>query len=336
MKTFQITILFIFLSIFQVNAQAGFVDTLSCIYSPGLFLPRIDTTYAMCNSGVNSNFNIEIEPTLNNTWQFGKTYKFGIASERDTSCAIITDTAIAYKENTISAFKMMLPKNSQWNNNFSYYLKFWHKYDTDTLQDGCWLEFSSDSGSSWYPVDSFYNVSSWGNVFSFCNLYNKNYTGIGTFDTISGGQKAWSGKSNGWVHTSLVLNFGLPIKKRTNGMPIDAVRFVFKSDSIQNNKPGWMIDTISVGYVSFLGVINEKINYNELPIYPNPSTSGLFSISYPNNYVIGTMQIYDMFGKKLVDQNLNKSIDLSNYSNGLYYYKIFFDHTLYNGILNKN
>jgi hypothetical protein len=72
-----------------------------------------------------------------------------------------------------------------------------------------------------------------------------------------------------------------------------------------------------------------------LPIYPNPSTNGVFNISFPSNSVNGSLQIFNIYGQKIKEEALSKQVDLSNQTNGLYYYKAFFDQKVYSGVLNK-
>nr|MBP6314759.1 T9SS type A sorting domain-containing protein [Chitinophagaceae bacterium] len=311
------------------KAQITVLDTSSCIFQPGWLLPYIDSNYSICDT----NFDVIIEPMPNNIFHKGKTIKFGNTDIRDTSCALFTDTAIAYPINNYSAFHFLLPPNPQ--GLFSYYLKFWHKYETDSLLDGCWLEFSSDSGNNWYPADSFltYNFP---NIYSFCNLYKSDGNfWSNDFDTLQNGRLAWSGSSNGWHYSALHFTFAMPINKKRN-YQINAIRFVFQSDSISNNRAGWIISDFSKGWVSFLGSTNDFKSHNQLPVFPNPSSSGVFQISYPSAYVRGNLQVYNYFGKKIIEQALSTTIDLSAYSNGIYYYKAYFDGKAYSGVLNKN
>lgn len=115
---------------------------------------------------------------------------------------------------------------------------------------------------------------------------------------------------------------------------INAVRFVFQSYSIQTNKMGWIIDDFNLGHVEVAGGLNDYSLHNRLPIYPNPS-SDVFTVSYPSHYVDGDMQVYNLNGKKILNSTLTKTIDLSGFGNGIYYYRISFDGQLYTGILHK-
>lgn len=336
-KLFTLSVLLCFT--FFSKAQS-IVDTQTCI-----MLAHIDTLYTLCDTNFNPNFVINIETSTNNIWQKGKTIKFGTTNARDTSCAIFTDSLNPYPVNNYSAFNFMLPKNTkQWGapEQMNYYLKFWHKFDTDSLLDGCWLEFSKDSGITWQNIDMINNGTSYPyqmqNGSTACNLYTNEIstTWNQSYDTLLNGTKAWSGNSNGWRYTSLQINWqGFPVKP-SRGNEINAIRFVFKSDSINNNKQGWIIDDFAIGWVDSWGAVNDYSLYNQLPIYPNPSSNGVFNISFPNNFVKGTLQVFYINGQKIKDEALSKQIDLNNQPNGLFYYKAFFDGKMYSGVLNKN
>lgn len=329
-------ILFILIFLIYSHSFSQTIDSSWCGMSSGS-IARIDSSFSMCDSS--SNFNVIIESTVNNLWQKGKTTKFGTSNTRDTSCAIMTDTLNSYSTNNTSAFHFLLPERNPGDSYFNYYFKFWHKFDTDSLLDGCWLEFSDDTGNTWHRIDS---LNGWGwsnqffqNGFNCCNVYtNTIQSSFQSFDTLLNGHKGWSGNSNGWRHTALWLTLALPIKPNRSN-PINAVRFVFQSDSIQTNKSGWIIDELNIGYVIGPGGIENLISSKQLPIYPNPSSSGVFTISYPTNFVKGTMEVYTIHGQKLISTALNKQLDLSKYSKGCYHYKITFDTSTYSGMLIK-
>lgn len=76
-----------------------------------------------------------------------------------------------------------------------------------------------------------------------------------------------------------------------------------------------------------LGVDDFKIDSN-FNLYPNP-TNSILSISFKNEIPNGTLEVYDMLGKKALSQTLgfNKltSIDISNLNSGLYLIKVSYD-----------
>lgn len=215
---------------------------------------------------------------------------------------------------------------------YNQYFKFWHRFDTDSLLDGCWIECSDDSGANWYPLNTpGIGTLALDNNFNACNLYT-NQLSQSNFDTLADGRYAWSGNSQGWRYTAMELNMVMPLKTWRNST-INALRFVFQSDSIQTNKSGWVIDDIEIGYVINCGGLNAAATLNALPIYPNPSSNGLFQVSFPNHYIETTIAIYNLQGQLVMNIPLTKTLNLSRCAAGLYYYKTTIDTHLYSGTL---
>lgn len=76
-----------------------------------------------------------------------------------------------------------------------------------------------------------------------------------------------------------------------------------------------------------LGVNDFKMG-SSFNIYPNPSNS-ILNIALKNGITNGTLEVFDMLGKKAMSQTLNsdvfRSIDISNLNSGLYLIKISFE-----------
>ncbi|HPI53037.1 MAG TPA: T9SS type A sorting domain-containing protein [Chitinophagaceae bacterium] len=325
-------LLFLILCCFgtTAKAQVGPIDSNSCFP-----LAHLDSTFTFCDSSSMVGLQLVIEPTVNNLWQNGHTTKFGTSAARDTACAMVTDTAQMYAPSNQSAFSVQLPLmpfSSGWR--YNYYFKFWHRFDTDSLRDGCWLEFSNDSGVTWFSVDT---SISWPNHFqngwSSCNFYN-NKMGDNQQDTLLNGHKAWSGNSQGWRYTALWLNMAFPVKPERSG-EINAVRFVFASDTIDTQKAGWIIDDIQTGWVETQGAVSHLTKSNALPVYPNPSANGEFTMSYPSHSQQGPLEIYSLQGQLLQRKPLTPQLNLSTYPNGVYFYKVVIDEQVFSGTLVK-
>lgn len=78
---------------------------------------------------------------------------------------------------------------------------------------------------------------------------------------------------------------------------------------------------------TLLGVQDFKIGSN-FNLYPNP-TNSILSITFKNEIPNGTLEVYDMLGKKTLSQALDSnqltSIDISKLNSGLYLIKISYD-----------
>ena len=89
-------------------------------------------------------------------------------------------------------------------------------------------------------------------------------------------------------------------------------------------------DALCYGKVSGTGIVkielitaNEELSDMEVKLFPNPTSDKITiqSDSFKNT----TLQITDVLGKQLLQQNINKSetiLDLSNYSNGQYFLQL--------------
>lgn len=324
-------VIFIFIFLLSTSIRAQTFDSSWCYLGMPAY---IDSTYDVCDSA-NTNFKIRIENTANNLWQYGNSLKFGVQSTQDSSCSIITDTSNYYTTNNTSAFYFILPEKPPmtfWGSNYNYYLKFWHKYDLDSLMDGCWLEFSADSGATWNRINKNGGMQGVFGVTFLCNVYN-HVAPEWALDTLVSGTTAWTGSSNGWEFASVGMNIVLPIKPSRSGL-INAVRFVFKSDSIQNNKHGWAIRDISIGTIDVGTNTTDHHKYQRLEIYPNPSNNGIFYIKNLGN-TKGTIYIYDISGRLLQSSSLNETINLTEYKSGIYSYKCLINGNVFNGTLFK-
>lgn len=313
-----------------VLAQPGYPDTISCIS-----LARITEEKNFCDTASPVGFQLILDTTLGNLWQEGHTLKFGGLNTRDTACALITDSLNPYPVSNYSAFAIHLPQDIGLNwMNYNYYFRFWHRFETDSLRDGCWLEFSTDTGHTWFRIDTIsmgWPFNSFSNGWNACNLYNNDLAST-SMDTLLDGRKAWSGSSAGWRYTALWLNLAMPIKPGRNGT-INAVRFVFQSDSLPENKSGWMIQELRFGYVNVSGIQNPQ-GMQVLPVYPNPSGDGRFYFELPQ-HLESSLEVYSAWGSRMNVPQEKQMLDLSAEPDGIYFYRVCVAGKLFKGILMK-
>lgn len=104
-------------------------------------------------------------------------------------------------------------------------LSFYHWYDSESLWDGCRIDFSTDTGQTWQILGSVGdpNATNWYNT-------SINLTG----------QARWSGQSSTYIKSTYDLTF----LNNFNG--IVQFRFNFSSDASVNNYNGWAIDNFSI------------------------------------------------------------------------------------------
>ncbi|RLD63787.1 MAG: hypothetical protein DRJ01_02850 [Bacteroidetes bacterium] len=265
---------------------------------------------------------IKIDTSSQNLWQIGIPKKTFFDSAFSLPNAIVTDTINFYPVNNSCYFDLLIG-----NFNYPVYypqsfgVEIKHKFDTDTLKDGCYFTISFDNGKTW---DNIIKNSS--------PYFNPNNTGISLYtinDTLFNGEMGFSGKSDTWLTTSFYWSECVT-KSHEHEMNDYAVilRFNFISDSIQNNKEGWMIDNIKLISNTDFGDIKTVQNFGNINIYPNPFTS--FSKLYFNKYYRTVeLNIYNIQGQLVESQRyLNKrtvKINKNNLKTGVYFFKIILD-----------
>ena len=253
-----------------------------------------------------------------NIWQVGAVQKQGFDTAHSGTNALQTDTVNNYPVGNESAAIVYFDSSfaSMTDNITS--LSFWHFYDSDTLNDSCIIQMTLDSGKTWLPVNSSGSTPSWWWI-----VYEGSLNDYG--NSFHSGNIWWSGRSSGWKQEAFCLVFpgikGMPIP-RTYGF-----RFLFHADSVETNKPGWMIDNIQfMGHFSTPG-IKDAPSAASLRLYPNPNRLGIFTVDYPSSYVTGSVDIFNSLGQRVQSQKLSKTIDLSNLPPGIYHYSISFTET---------
>lgn len=196
------------------------------------------------------------DTTVDNIWQRGAPQKAVFSQSYSQPNAMITDTLNTYPTNTNGSFDLRFPLEDYYFG-MDIIIGFRHKYHTDTLTDGGFIETSYDLGNTWGNLLNDQNIQ-W---FFSENMYT-------TQDTLKGGTPGFSGSSNGWIHTQLELIYAFPVK-----WPYDTllVRFHFISDSIDTGKDGWMIDNILTSFAELPGAV-KRHDLSTVSVTPNPLT----------------------------------------------------------------
>lgn len=222
-----------------------------------------------------------------NIWQIGKPNKVNFDSAYTVPFAMVTDTINSYPINNHSTFQFNV-KKPWWNmyRGWSFLiLIFDHNYDTDTLCDGGYIDVSYDGGHTFTNIILDKQlVSNMGGQYS-------------VDDTIKGGMSAFSGKSKGWESAQFLLEWW----PEETWSEVDSmiVRFNFKSDSIDNEKAGWLIDNIYFRVEGYIGIgIDDLVNCKTLNIYPNP-VKNILIIDWDVEQKISRIDIYALNGKSV-------------------------------------
>ncbi len=117
----------------------------------------------------------------------------------------MTDSLNPYPENNYSYFDIKIGIFN--NDDFSYnnFIEFHHKYDTDSLLDGCYITVSTDSGKTWMNIINKQQAfgAIWMDQYA-TNLYSEQ-------DTLFNGEYGFSGHSDEWLTTA--FGWGLFVVK---------------------------------------------------------------------------------------------------------------------------
>lgn len=253
--------------------------------------------------------------SLTGCWQIGTPSKTIFDTAYSASHALMTDTINAYPDGTLSYAYFTFPLNSF---SSSYTLKFKHRYDTELAKDGGYIELYDCWSSTWI------NISSGPMA---CSPYGSSYSQNNPTINLQNNVAAYSGTTNGWIETEIGFFCMALIQNGENrGGGMDAqLRFVFESDGTTTNQEGWMIDDIiwnDQGGVC--SGIEEYKNQIQLSVYPTLTDNKITFETESEKF--SQISIYDFSGKLVETFNFQpsnfKTLQLSNYVNGMYFYSI--------------
>lgn len=273
---------------------------------------------------------IHIDTTVGNIWQIGLPQKTFFGTAHSAPYAIMTDTINSYPINNFSTFTDEYPSLNHYAAIGNVYIGFWHKYETDTLKDGGYIEISLDSGAAWINIANAGNAGM--QIRNPINFYD-NYSGT----TINGNIPAFTGTQNNWKYSAIQLQWmaGViaPFSNGNNNRMLRMTnkvmyRFVFKSDNIQTNKAGWIIDNIVINNLDIGGGIqeNEMANF-DVKVHPNPiSEKGIIQVVPKNNEHDFTINIYNTIGQLISSSKMDKNnqfiINKNDLISGMYLYSV--------------
>jgi len=247
---------------------------------------------------------ISIDTASVNIWQTGQPQKMNFDSAKSFPKALVTDTVNFYPKDNNSLFNINLTEIGKV---CGFGISFYHKYDTDSLKDGGMIQISYDSMNA-----------NWVNIINDTNLIISNglYSNLYSVETL--GDVGFSGLQLTWQKTALVWK-SIPSSVSNNVQ----LRFLFKSDSIQNNKDGWIIDDLCMQDILCPGI--EKNNYNEnINVYPNPVSDVLFiELTDGSNF---DYTLWNSFGEIVIfskkESEKRKHLNLDQLKSGIYFLTI--------------
>lgn len=265
-----------------------------------------------CNFEI-STLDLEIDTSSQNLWQIGVPNKPFFDTAYSAPNAIFTDSINPYASDVNCYFDVIIPNDTYGMNKI---ISFKHKYETDTLVDGGYIEVSYDMGQNWNNVihdDTVHSVEYLG----FENMYSEN-------DTLKDNHFGFSGTSEEWITTRIQWVWALPIKSSIPDTII--VRFNFISDNMQTNKAGWMIDDIVISYGEFFGSVEEYDNQNAYEFFPNPMDNHA-TIQFNNpDQSDCQLVIFDQTGRIVRSNDKTRTNEFKfgrdELNSGIYYFQI--------------
>jgi len=297
MRKINLLLIFILLSFStfaQIQPWGGIIDHDSCKFENHCSLVKLDTS-------------------LHNIWQIGKPSKPFFDTAFSAPNAIVTDTINPYPIANNSYFDLIIPNIFLPN----LIVGFKHKFQTDSLTDGGYIEESDDNGATWVNIAYEDTIMTTPGAFNTENLYPKQ-------DTLQGGESGFSGTSNGWIYSRIQWIWLWPCKQ----IPPDTLilRFHFISDSIQTNKAGWMIDNILISWAIMSGINESENNRSQIHIIPNP-VDDIATIKFDNSgNEIFNITIYDPLGQiiKIIENIKSNQVEIKrgDFTEGLYFVQL--------------
>lgn len=253
---------------------------------------------------------IDIDPDSSNIWQIGKPQKTIFDSAATFPNAIVTDTINFYPSNDTSRFVAKVYLDGYIWGIFA--LQWKQKLDMDMKFDGGIIEYSIDTGHTWVNV--------------FNDPYVYNFYGFETAnqDTLTGGEYAFSGTDTVW--RDIWLCFDMSWLYELSGNDTILFRFTLLSDSIDNNKEGWLIDNM-IAHITYIHTVKETDDDTYLKIYPNPASDivHIEAEKIMDYHIIEQMDLLDPLGRTMQSwSNIPTKFwfDTHDYPGGLYFLKV--------------
>ena len=248
----------------------------------------------------------------NNIWQIGTPVKTVFDAAHSPIKALVTDTASPYPASNHSWFDLVIWTPWNFENPL---ISFYHKWNMDSLTEGAWIEISYDNGGTWKNI---LNDTVWMS-YNYPFINSENLYGVN--DTLNDGTPAFTGSSNGWVHTSFQWIWFLPVKSDPTTDTV-RLRFHFRSDSVETGKDGWMIDDFSITNVMFYGGVEERSVAGNIELWPNPVGDDL-QLRIPGERITSA-RIFSNEGRllKIVESPLMNSVPVTGLLPGPYFLEV--------------
>lgn len=272
------------------------------------------------------------ENDTNNIWQVAHINKGDWIGDCDfnfTGKAIITDSINSYPINNHSIFELKIEKPTCSDLLFGHYcwpgfsLHFDYKCDTDTLNDGLYIEVSFDNGQTFANAQDTTMVKLLPN--GPYNVHATNYNELANSYGISGNNNCYLGE-NGNCYSPFNISFSWDSLSQAS-VPGVIFRFNFISDNIPSNKKGIVIDNLDFYLLNncFTNVSLNKVS-NVVNLYPQPVTNSSHLTFNNSDHKIYILNVSDEIGNIIYtsrtdDDFFNIGECITN--SGIYFYCLY-------------
>ncbi|WP_435261515.1 T9SS type A sorting domain-containing protein [Tenacibaculum sp. nBUS_03] len=272
-------------------------------------LNNFNSTPTTLNSFENSNDELLVETTSNTMWEIGSTGKT-LLKVPSGSKAYFTKATGNHPDKTTGYLYTGCYDITQITNPN---LKFKMAFDIEKDWDYMNVEYTTDNGRNWTILGeatdpNWYNSSATTDSSNRSNLPGKQWTGAGTENNTLGG-------TNATIHQ---YSYDLSSFSSESSF---IMRFVFKADDNTNAEGAVIDDLVIEGTLSS----GDATLLNNISISPNPSES-IFNLKWKSEGENMNVVVFDITGKQVFSKknikNSTHSLDMSNYSSGIYLLKM--------------
>ncbi|MCB0807097.1 MAG: T9SS type A sorting domain-containing protein [Bacteroidales bacterium] len=274
----------------------------------GISQPTFTQYFDGADTSAYNSILVEIDNAPGNIWQIGMPQKAIFNSAATIPNAMITDTTHFYPASNTSRFRARIINDWVFFGVLAF--QWMQKLDMDSDHDGGIIEFSTDGGDSWQNA--------------FNNPYVYNFYGWDPVnqDTLTNGEYAFSGTDTTWKNIWLCFDLSwMSLFPDTIN-----VRYTFTSDSIDNEREGWMIDNM-MAHITIIHTVDETEPGDYMTISPNPTTGriNIETQKLDKFHIIEKIELIDMAGKVVKRWGTSPTkfyIDISDQPEGSYILKV--------------
>ena len=265
-------------------------------------------TYQQYFDGADTtDYSIKYSFDSNSVWQVGPPQKLIFDSAASIPNVLITDTASTYPGPDTSIVEFIIPAYYYWSGIGA--IQWLQKLDMDSARDFGMVEYKPHPDSAWM------------NAFNSPYLYNFYGFDSSNVGAMPNGDSAFTGTDSSWSDIWLCIDWTYYYLTDTAYL-----RFTFISDTIDENREGWMVDNL-LAHITLIHTVKEDDPDTYMKVYPTPS-KGRINIEVKKRadyHIIEHMELISVDGRvirRYGSSPIKFWIDISDLPDGLYYLNV--------------